>query len=151
MVGLSAGTLTVLRGRSRTHPFRRLKIVQFSMLIFPLFIAALLSLCHRWSMHHGSTAWIGWIFPVLAAGAGFLGGIQFPLANRLACDTNSGTPIHTSAGKLYSLDLMGSSLGVLFTSAFLIPILGVYSTLFILSFLNACTLLILFFATPPDV
>jgi hypothetical protein len=59
-------------------------------------------------------------------------------------------PIHITAGKLYGLDLAGASLGALLTSAFLIPILGVYSTLFLLSLLNACSLLMLFVAVSPD-
>ena len=148
MVGLSLGTMCMLRKSRSGRPFRMLKIAQTAMLTYPLFVLGLLHLFHRWSLHGGSDTWIGWIFPALTAGAGFIGGYQFPLANRLIRDEEES--VIASAGKLYGLDLLGSSLGALFTSAILIPTQGVRATLFFLSFLNACILLMLIIASRPE-
>ncbi len=74
--------------------------------------------------------------------AGLIGGYQFPMANRIYLKT--GVRIEKTAGFLYGMDLTGSSMGALITSAFFIPVFGIHSTLFFLAFLNGCSFLILF-------
>jgi len=90
---------------------------------------------------------MGWLFPLLTAGAGFIGGYQFPLANRLYLRT--GRSIERVAGFLYGVDLIGSSAGALVTSAFLIPILGIFPTLILLSTLNLCSMILLIMSREP--
>jgi spermidine synthase len=82
-----------------------------------------------------------WAFSCYMLFAGWIGGYQFPLANRLY--SKAGTRIEKTAGFLYSMDLTGSSMGALMTSAFLIPIFGIHSTLLLLAFLNGCSLALL--------
>lgn len=72
------------------------------------------------------------IFTLLPAVAGFIGGLQFPLANKLCI---SKAPVKTAA-ILYGLDLLGSCAGALFASSVLLPILGTTQTCVILSLIN---------------
>ena len=51
--------------------------------------------------------------------------------------------IAKKAGLLYGLDLIGSAMGAWITSAFLIPLLGIYQTLSLLAVFNACSLALL--------
>ncbi len=59
---------------------------------------------------------------------GFLGGLHFPLS--------VGILEKKSAGLIYGIDLIGSSLGALITAVLFIPILGIINTLLIFLLLN---------------
>lgn len=79
------------------------------------------------------------IFAFLPAIAGFIGGWQFPLANKL-CRTADASKM---AGRLYGLDLFGSCVGALFASSILLPVLGIPQTCLILSMVNVSILWLL--------
>jgi spermidine synthase len=81
-------------------------------------------------------AWIGSniIFPFLPIVAGFAGGFQFPLANRIILK-NSGI-IGRTSGVTYGMDLLGACVGALLVSAFLVPILGITRTCVSVAVLN---------------
>jgi spermidine synthase len=106
-------------------------------------MAGILRLLHALNRSETPQDWTGWLFPLLTLGAGFIGGAQFPLANRLVLQ-NSGH-LGRVAGFLYAFDLAGSSVGAILTSAIFIPILGIYPTLFLLSILNLSCLVLLDF------
>jgi spermidine synthase len=59
-------------------------------------------------------------FPLLALPCGVLGGLVFPIASRIYFDGR----IHQGPGVLYAVDLMGSCVGALLISGFLLPLLG---------------------------
>ena len=59
---------------------------------------------------------------------GFMGGLHFPLSMALLKRTN--------AGSVYSVDLIGSSLGALITAVIFIPILGIVFTLLLFCAFN---------------
>ncbi len=63
------------------------------------------------------------LFPLLALLAGFLGGLEFPLAVYLTKGS-----IGRVAGLIYGTDLVGACFGALLASALLIPILGIPQT-----------------------
>jgi len=63
------------------------------------------------------------LFPLLALVAGFLGGMEFPLAVYLTKGS-----VGRVAGLIYGTDLVGACFGALLTSALLIPILGIPQT-----------------------
>lgn len=63
------------------------------------------------------------VFPLLALLAGFLGGMEFPLAVHLTRGS-----VGRVAGLIYGTDLVGACFGALLTSALLIPILGIPQT-----------------------
>jgi spermidine synthase len=142
MIGLALGSRLALTPRIRDgQNFTLYRVLQASMCLYPLFIIGFFWLFHQTGISTEGTEWMGWLFPLLAAGAGFIGGCQFPLANRLYLRT--GKSIEKVAGFLYGLDLIGSSAGAILTSAFLIPTLGIYPTLILLACLNACGLIVL--------
>jgi spermidine synthase len=68
------------------------------------------------------------IIPLLVFLGGFMGGLHFPLSVALFRKKNAGT--------VYSVDLIGSSLGALVTAVIFIPILGIVFTLFLFVLLN---------------
>ncbi len=142
MVGLALGSwLVTSRKTPRHRTFSRFRMFQLLMFLYPLLIAGLLWIYHQPSISTSHPDWMGWLFPLLTAGAGFIGGYQFPLANRLYLRT--GKSLEKVAGFLYGIDLIGSSAGALVTSAFFIPIMGIFPTLLLLSTLNLCGFFIL--------
>jgi len=80
-------------------------------------------------------------FAFLPVIAGFIGGFQFPLANKI-CLKNSGDAGKT-AGLLYGADLFGACIGGLLVGVILIPILGIIQTCILLSLINLLILILL--------
>lgn len=142
MIGLALGSGLAISKRTRTRRtfsyFRRFQLI---MTFLPVVIAGCLYLLHRYSLFASQSDGLGWCFPLFTAGAGFIGGYQFPLANQLTLSSHS---LGRNAGMLYAVDLVGSALGALLTSAFLLPTLGIFRTLALLSLLNAMCLLTLY-------
>jgi spermidine synthase len=87
--------------------------------------------------------WLGsnFIFPALPVAAGFLGGVQFPLANKIQLEYYQETG-HI-AGLNYGLDLLGACLGAMIVSILLVPMLGVFQTCFLTAMGNLIVLIIL--------
>lgn len=78
------------------------------------------------------------VFPLLPVVSGFIGGFQFPLANKIILkDANI---IGRTAGLSYGMDLLGACTGALLVSAFLVPLLGITQTCIAVAVLNAVVL-----------
>lgn len=80
---------------------------------------------------------------LLNCAAGFLVGLEFPLANRIYLEVNE--RVGQVAGSLYAGDLLGGCLGAILASVFLVPILGIPQTCFVLAMLNAAGFTLLLF------
>jgi len=78
------------------------------------------------------------LFPLLALVAGFLGGMEFPLAVHLTKGS-----VSKIAGLIYGTDLVGACFGALLTSTLLIPILGIPQTCLALALLAIVGLVLL--------
>jgi spermidine synthase len=78
------------------------------------------------------------LFPLLALGAGFLGGMEFPLAVQLTKGS-----VSRVAGLIYGTDLAGACFGALLSSTLLIPILGIPQTCVALALLAVVGLVLL--------
>jgi len=120
MLGLASGTLFYLKSpffkNVKTSVLANLQIIMgFYFIIIILLSLAKLPMAN-------------FIIPVLILGAGFLGGMHFPTSITILK--------REKAGLVYSVDLIGASLGVLVTSMIFIPILGIVFTLFIFLLLN---------------
>ncbi len=74
---------------------------------------------------------------------GFLVGIEFPWVNKFYLEAKIDPDKKT--GIIYGADLIGSSLGAILASVFLIPVLGVIQTIIFLAFLNFLAFFALFF------
>jgi len=81
------------------------------------------------------------VFPLLALFCGLLGGYQFPVASRLffaGAKETEGSP-----GTLYALDLVGSCLGALLLSSYLVPVFGFKQTAWLMAVVNLAPALLL--------
>ena len=116
--------------------------LQIAVCIYPL----ILPLIFSWLSKTSSPVmiWVGpnIIFPCLPIIAGFIGGMQFPLANKMYLGKSR--VIGKAAGINYGVDLFGACFGALLSGTFLIPILGIAKTCFLVAGLNAVVLIMLF-------
>jgi spermidine synthase len=80
------------------------------------------------------------VLTALNALAGFLVGLQFPLANRIWMESRGDRK--GAAGALYAWDLVGAFWGAIVVSVILIPVLGLLETCFLAAMLKAGSLLL---------
>lgn len=80
------------------------------------------------------------VFLLLAIIAGFLGAVIFPFANQIYLSQQ--TEPNKKTGVIYSADLFGSCLGALLTGLILIPVFGVWQTLFFVALVNLWLILV---------
>jgi len=73
------------------------------------------------------------VFPLLAALSGMLGGYQFPVATEIYLHDGSS---QQGLGTLYALDLLGGCVGALLLSGYLIPVLGFWKTAWLSAAVN---------------
>lgn len=147
MIGLTLGGWWIIRIMPRLKKDLTVFIwTQVSICVYPL----ILPLFFWWlSTSKGEvTSWLGSniIFPFLPIIAGFIGGFQFPLANKIYLGKRD--EIGRVAGLSYGMDLLGACLGALLTGAFLVPLLGIPKTCLVVALMNFTVLLLLFLAKP---
>lgn len=144
MLGLIFGGWWVTRSMNRIKESYGLFIkTQWMIFIYPLILPALFwvfsGLKGEFSFWLGSNI----VFPFLPIIPGLIGGFQFPLANKLYLETINTGP-GRSAGLIYGIDLFGACLGAILVAIFLVPLVGIYMSCFIVAGLNlACLILLL--------
>jgi len=96
----------------------------------------------------GIPEWLGAniIFPLISVIAGFIGGFQFPLANKIYLNGKD-RMVAGTAGLTYGVDLFGSCLGALFAGGFLIPVMGIPKTCYAIGFMSLAACALLFFCS----
>jgi hypothetical protein len=118
MLGLALGAWVSGRWvRAGSATWRRMLLVQLGICAYPLALLGFLWLSAG-VRFAAMPAVAGVLFSLAALSAGFVGGLQFPLAVALH---SAGA---ASAGPLYGLDLFGSCLGALAVSSVLVPGFG---------------------------
>ncbi|MDP2768009.1 MAG: hypothetical protein Q8O41_11295, partial [Candidatus Methanoperedens sp.] len=145
MVGLGLGSLWIIRIMPKLKKDLNLLIwVQLVICIYLLTLPIIL----RWLSNSsgGVVFWLGAnvLFLFLPIIAGFIGGFQFPLANKIY-PLNEKKGIGRVAGLSYGLDLLGACLGAFLTAIFLIPILGIPNTCRVTAIINFTILILLSF------
>jgi len=136
MIGLVLGSFFINRQLERIKNERSLYLkTQGLICLYPL----ILPLAFTRPMHES-------IFAFLPMIAGFLGGFQFPLANKI-CLRASGD-IGKTTGLLYGIDLFGSCIGGLLAGLILIPLLGIIQTCVFLFIVNTLVLILLYSSRP---
>lgn len=136
MIGLVLGSFLINRRLERIKNERSLYLkTQGLICLYPL----ILPLAFTRPMHES-------IFVFLPMIAGFLGGFQFPLANKI-CLRASGD-IGKTTGLLYGIDLFGSCIGGLLAGLILIPLLGIIQTCMFLFIVNTLVLILLYSSRP---
>ena len=147
MAGLSLGSLCAIMAMPKLKRDLNLLIgAQLAICIYPIILPVVL----YWLSNSRSPAvsWLGSniLFLFLPVIAGFIGGIQFPLANKIYL-ANGERGIGRVAGLSYGIDLFGSCLGALLTAIFLIPILGIPKTCWVAAAANLTVLALLIFGS----
>ena len=130
MVGMAAGTHLANRGLDRAN-VRWLAALHAALAGYAMIFLALAAALAGCAPPDGL---VPWLFLFLAALAGGLVGFEFPVANKLYLAAR-GAP-GAAAGVVYGLDLAGSCLGALLVGVWLLPVIGLAWTLFILAGLN---------------
>jgi len=148
MVGLAAGGSIMRRFLARGAASQgAFLLVQAIVCLYPLLMLGTLIFFSRAEVSQSSALAHSFqadiAFPVLAFFAGFVGGLQFPLGNALWLAEKPG--VARAAGLIYGIDLLGSCLGALLTTALLIPVLGIPYACIIASALNIGSLILLLF------
>jgi len=143
MIGLIlGGFLITKRLREKRGDYNLFIKTQVAIFIYPLILPVLFwvfsSLKGEFSFSLGSNI----IFPFLPIIPGLIGGFQFPLANSLYIESKS-AKVGYSAGLTYGIDLFGSCLGAVLVSIFLIPIIGIPMSCFLIAGLNLVGLILL--------
>jgi len=133
MFGLTLGNFWIMRWLGNKNHSGIFIYLQFALCIFflclPEFFAGVSSL------YRTSFTWWGAniVFPLLSAMAGCITGGQFPLANKIHLGSNQAA---RGAGVVYGLDLLGACSGALLTGVFLIPVLGINGSCWMIALLN---------------
>ena len=143
MIGLIFGSRWITKSlKGIKNDYNLFIKTQGAIFIYPLILPMLFwifsTLKGKCSFWLGSNA----VFPFLPIIAGMIGGFQFPLANRLYIKTVRVEP-GQSAGLTYGIDLFGSCLGAILIPAFLIPVIGIYTSCFLVAGLNLIGLMLL--------
>ena len=142
MVGLLLGSIYIAKKLDKIEdPVGAFIKIQICVTLYPLILPVVFSLvAQNRSLH---LSWLGSniIFPALPVIAGFIGGLQFPLGNKIYLSGRRG--VGQTGGTTYGIDLIGACLGALLVSAFIIPIIGIFQTCIAVGLLNFSVLLCL--------
>jgi len=146
MAGLAIGAAAMRRAVGNGGVGQRLfLIIQALVCLYPMLLLGTLILFSRGGLSaSGSHALIMQTqiaFPLMAFLAGFIGGLQFPLAGALLLAETPSTA--RVAGYTYGIDLLGSCLGALLTTALLIPVFGIPYACVMASALNLGSFLLI--------
>ncbi len=155
MLGLFLGSLSAKRiiVSSFNSIFNWYKITQFSICIYPLLLPFIFVIFRNFRAEHSSSIFFASVFASLPVIAGFIGGMQYPMAtyllssdkivkkNSMEAIKGRYTPLY--AGVLYSFDSLGAAIGAVIAATFFIPIFGIRLTTFFCSLLNFSIFLLL--------
>lgn len=142
MVGLAFGSWCTVKIMPKIKNDLRLFILtQGSVALYPLALPIFF-----WWLSISRNPVVSWagsniLFSFLPIIAGFIGGFQFPLANKIYLEKSE--DIGKVSGLSYGLDLLGSCAGAILTGAFLIPILGIPKTCLAAAGINFTVLILL--------
>lgn len=142
MVGLTLGGGWMTRRIERREiSYLSFLKIQGALCVYPLLLIVIFKGLSELSRHTAVFLSTEILFPLLIGAGGFLGGVQFPLANKL-CIKRTGRLGHAGA-ITYGIDVLGSSLGALTAGSLLIPVLGIWNTCIVLSSLSLFALILL--------
>jgi len=142
MIGLVLGAWWINRrlGSLRNDLLSYLRI-QGLVVLYPLLLSLVLMGLAALESGPLLTAGLSGAFAFFPVLAGFIGGLQFPLANKICL--GSAQRVGRTAGMIYGLDLLGSCLGALLVGAILVPALGVLWTCWWMAAMNGCVFILL--------
>ncbi|MDP2911652.1 MAG: hypothetical protein Q8N76_04920 [Candidatus Omnitrophota bacterium] len=136
MIGLTIGSFFIIKIIEKIEDEKSLYLKTQAMLaIYPLILAGALFIISKTNQFKPGIGGILQIaFVILPIAAGFIGGFQFLLANKIWLKDSKN--IGKTTGLLYGIDLFGSCIGGLVIGVIFIPILGIIQTCVLLSVIN---------------
>jgi spermidine synthase len=140
MVGLFLGSVYITKRLDAIRdPYSLFLKIQTSIIAYPLILPVIFYITAQ--SRTAAASWLGSnvIFPFLPVVAGFIGGLQFPLGNKIYLSLKAGAG--RAGGLTYGIDLLGACLGAIIVSAFLIPVLGVFNACLMVVLLNLSALI----------
>ena len=150
MAGLCFGTM-VARRIIRDRPAgvaRAYKQAQCAIVLYPAILPLVFIIFRDISTTPQLLGAFATAFASLPAIAGFIGGLQYPLATHLVHahrpKEEKGKGAAKAAGVLYALDVFGAALGALVTGALLIPLYGIFAVALLCVAINAAVLALLY-------
>ncbi len=145
MLGLILGGWWITKLIERKKGNLRLFIkIQLLVCIYPFILPLLFRIFSQRTDYISFYLGSNIVFALLPIIAGFIGGFQFPLANKLYLEFRR-EKLSKTAGLIYGLDLFGACLGAFLVSIFILPILGIPGTCLIVALLNIGSFLFLIF------
>jgi len=142
MIGLALGgwMITAVMGRI-ARPLRFLLMVQAGMALYAPGCLFLILGLHQRAFPPSLAGAMEGVFPFLTLVAGFLGGVHFPLANKIYLGQRM--EVGRIGGLIYGVDLAGSAVGALLISVILLPIVGIAQGISLIVALNLSAILCL--------
>ncbi|MCQ9207463.1 MAG: hypothetical protein NG740_06270 [Omnitrophica bacterium] len=142
MFGLAFGSIYIMsRLHKITQPFRLYIKIQTLICIYPLILLLSFKAFAHLSAYPLSRQIGANLLAILPFIAGFAGGMQYPIANKLCLA--KGASLGKTAGTTYAVDLLGSFAGAFLLSAFFVPIVGIPMTCVLIALLNTVSLALL--------
>lgn len=142
MIGLAlgGGLITTVMKRI-TKPLSLLLMVQAGVALYALSCLPLILGLHQGAFPPSLANAMEGVFPFLTLVAGFLGGVHFPLANKVYL--KKGKEIGRIGGLMYGVDLAGSAGGALVISIILLPLVGIAQGISLIVVMNLSAILCL--------
>jgi len=133
------GAYSYWHGRLRLFMKIEAAMIGYGLVLPPIFFAM------NWLMGKpGSFLMIQLVFIVLSILSGILIGAEFPLANKIQLDrfghAQCGSQFSKTAGLLYGCDLLGGWISGILGAVFLLPVLGLSATCFLVGVIKALSL-----------
>ena len=156
LVGGSLAAQRIIAGRSQDIP-RIYKAAQAGICLYPLLLPLVFVLFRDAAVLQRFAGAFASVFACLPVIAGFIGGLQYPLATHLLYTLRSqkeGSKLIAAqpAGFLYAVDVLGATIGALLTGTLLIPLLGIPAVAVLCAVLNGVVWILLYPAKlSPDV
>jgi len=117
--------------------FNFYKKVQFSIMLYPLVLLFVLILFKNAMTSLFLRNFLASLFTFLPLLAGYMGGIQYPLATFLVSSSEGrNRGISKAAGFLYAADVFGAALGSILSATILIPLFGIHHLSILVAVLN---------------
>jgi len=145
MIGLAIGAFLINRQLDGLKDERSLYLkTQVFICLYPLILPLILIYIAKTNLRGAglATNTLELSFAWLPIIAGFLGGFQFPLANKI-CLKDAKDTVGKTVGFLYGADLLGSCIGGILVGLLFVPILGIIQTCVLLSIINIFVLILL--------
>lgn len=138
MAGLAVGAVAVAvrmrSGRQDAWAILWLARVQGGVTLLPLLLVVFVSSSAEGMRQSLSTTAVAWLVTLASLFTGALGGSHFALAALASAAV--GARVERTGGYLYAVDLAGAAGGALAAGLLLVPLLGIASTLLLLSLMS---------------